>query len=235
MLDLIIIMCVQNKNAVPTNRSAVISNSREIGLDYRYPAIGQGFMLLDVIFYLEDPQVVPFIKLRVMQQLRFLFTASLLFFVVTNSHSQKNSTESSSVLGIFVASTPCSQGTRPLPGIPGTGDYELIKWKLTLYQDESGKTPTTFKLNCIYGMPQQGTTGFIGGGKSIEMDGKWTITHGRGSDPNAIVYRLSDTKTNQAISFLKLSNDLLHLLDSDQHLMIGNAAWSYTLNRIVNQ
>jgi NlpE N-terminal domain len=170
-----------------------------------------------------------------MKQLKFVFTPTLLFFMVTNSCSQKNSTRSSSVLGIFVASTPCSQGTKPLPGIPVNADCELIKWNLTLYQDESKKTPTTYKLHCVYGLPKQGTTGFIGGGNKVDIEGKWTIIKGPSSNPNAIVYRLNDNKSNKTISLLKLNDDLLHLLDSDQRLMIGSAAWSYTLNRLDNK
>jgi hypothetical protein len=170
-----------------------------------------------------------------MKQPKFIFTASLLFFIVTNSCSQKNNRESSSAPGVFVASTPCSKGTRPLPGIPASAGCELIKWKLTLYQDESAKTPATYKLQCLFGLPQQGTTGFIGGGTKVEMEGKWTISKGIASDPHAIVYRLTDNKTNKTISFLKLNDDLLHLLASDQQLMIGTAAWSYTLNRIGNK
>ena len=165
-----------------------------------------------------------------MKQLKFVFKASLLFFIVINSCSQKNSPGTSSVLGIFVASTPCSQGTRPLPGIPVDADCELIKWNLTLYQDETKKTPTTYKLHCSYGLPKQGTTGFIGGGKKAELQGKWMVLKGTASNPNAIVYRLNDNKTNKTISFLKLNDHLLHLLDSELRLMIGSAAWSYTLN-----
>jgi len=170
-----------------------------------------------------------------MKQLKFVFTASLLFLIVTNSCSQKNGPANSSALGIFVASTPCSQGTKPLPGISVNADCELMKWNLTLYQDKSKKTPTTYKLDCLYGFPKQGTTGFVGGGKKVEMEGKWAIIKGTALNPNAIVYRLNDNKTNKTISFLKLNDDLLHLLDSDQRLMIGTAAWSYTLNRIENK
>jgi len=170
-----------------------------------------------------------------MKQLKFVFTIPLLFFIVTNSCSQKNTPGRSTVRGIFVASTPCSNGTRPLPDIPVNADCELVKWDLTLYQDESKKTPTTYKLHCLYGLPEQGTTGFIGGGKKIEMEGKWTIIKGTGSNHYAIVYQLIDHKTTKTISFLNLGDDLLHLLDSDQRLMIGSAAWSYTLNRIDNK
>jgi hypothetical protein len=161
-----------------------------------------------------------------MRQRQLALLVSLLLFTVTNSCSQNNSPENSAILGTFVASTPCTQGTRPIPGIPVNTDCELIKWKLTLFQDE------TYKLHCVYGLSKQGTTGFIEGGKQVNIEGKWTISNGTAADPNAVIYRLNDDKTNRTISFLKLNDDLLHLLDSDQRLMTGNAAWSYTMNRI---
>jgi hypothetical protein len=170
-----------------------------------------------------------------MTQFKLVFTASLLFFIGMNCCSQQNSPGTSSVLGIFVASTPCSQVSRPLPGISVNTDCELIKWKLTLYQDGSAKTPTTYKLHSLYGLPKQGTTGIIDGGKEVDMEGKWTIIKGLVSTRNAMVYQLKDSKTSKTISFVKLNDNLLHLLDSDQRLMIGNAAWSYTFNRINNK
>jgi len=170
-----------------------------------------------------------------MKPLRSIFIVPVLLFTITNACSQSNNRENSSVSGVFLASTPCSQGTRPLPGIPVNADCELIKWKLVLYQDEVKKTPTHYKLHCVYGLPKQGTTGLIGGGKIIELEGQWTIIKGTASKPRAIIYQLHDPETNQTISFLKLNDNLLHLLDSDQRLMIGSAAWSYTLNRTVNK
>lgn len=170
-----------------------------------------------------------------MKEFKSVLTVSLLLFIITNGCSQNNSQENSSILGVFLASTPCSQGTKPLPGIPVNTDCKLIKWKLTLYQDEFKKTPTTYKLHCLYGLPKQGTTGLIGGGKIVELEGKWKIVKGTASKRQAIIYQLHDNKTNQTISFLKLNDDLLHLLDGDQRLMIGSAAWSYTLNRTGNK
>jgi len=169
-----------------------------------------------------------------MNLLKYFSILPLLFFILTNSGTEQNSRESSSVIGSFAASTPCSQGTRPVPGIPVNADCELIKWNLTLFMDESQKTSGTYELHCVYGLPKQGTTGLIGGGKNVDMKGRLNINKGIPSNHDAIVYQLHDSKTNKTISFLKLSDDLLHLLDSDQRLMIGSAAWSYTLNRIVN-
>jgi len=166
-----------------------------------------------------------------MKQPRSIFILPVLLFTMTNACPQNTSGENPSVSGVFVASTPCSQGTRPLPGMPVNADCKLIEWKLVLYQDEVKKTPARYKLRCIYGLPEQGTTGLVGGGKIIELEGQWTIVKGTASKPRAIIYQLHDPETDQTISFLKLSDDLLHLLDSDLNLMIGSAAWSYTLNR----
>lgn len=169
-----------------------------------------------------------------MIRLRTVLTIFLLFSTAKLC-AQHNSRDTSSVIGVFLASTPCSKGTRPLPGIPVNEDCELIKWKLTLYQDEVKKTNTFYKLHCLYGLPKQGTTGLINGGKVIELEGKWTILKGTASKPHAVIYQLHISGTDHTISFLKLSDDLLHLLDHDLHLMIGSAAWSYTFNRTGNK
>ncbi|KAA2240274.1 copper resistance protein NlpE [Chitinophaga agrisoli] len=162
---------------------------------------------------------------------KLVITASLFVFAVISARCQQIGPTASSVLGTFAASTPCSQGTRPLPGMAANTDCEFIKWELTLYQDEHTKAPTTYQLHATYGLSKPGTTGFIDGGNKIDMQGNWMITRSA-PDSNQIIYQLRDSKTNKTISFLKLSDDLLHLLDSNQHLMIGSAAWSYTLNRI---
>ena len=126
---------------------------------------------------------------------------------------------------VFVASTPCTAGTRPVPGIPKDIGCELIKWKLQLFKD-------TYILDCDYGMPKQGTRGFINGGKHLHKEGKWTTEKGSGTDPAAVIYRLDPDKPAASISFLRLNDNLLHLLDSHCQLMIGTGAWSYTLNRL---
>jgi hypothetical protein len=170
-----------------------------------------------------------------MKQRKFFLTASFLFVIVTSSYSQNKKPENASIAGTFVASTPCSEGTRPLPGMAANASCDFIKWNLTLYQDESKQAPTTYKLHYSYGLSKAGTTGFIDGGTSAYMEGTWTIDKGTPANPNATVYQLIDSKTNKTISFIKLTDNLLHLLDGDKQLMIGSAAWSYTLNRTNNK
>lgn len=129
----------------------------------------------------------------------------------------------------YVASTPCSPGTKPVPGIPANAPCELIKWKLVL----AGKGETgAYSLDCYYGLPNQGSRDFINGGTRIRRSGKWVKQHGMPGNPLAVIYQF-DPGSPQSISFLRLNNNLLHLLDSKQQLMTGTGAWSYTLNKIL--
>jgi len=157
-------------------------------------------------------------KIKIMNLHRPIFTALLLLLLGGRSCAQITRSQT------FVASTPCSQGTRPLPGMAVSDSCELMKWKLTL-------SPDRFILHCNYGIAKQGTKGFVDGGKTIDLEGHWVITKGMATDSNATVYRLTDNKSNKMILLLKLGEDLLQVLDSDYHLMTGTAAWSYTLNR----
>ena len=170
-----------------------------------------------------------------MKQIKYIFaTASLVMcFVITTTCTQINSLKSGgpSTLGVFVGSSPCSDVTRALLNIPATANCELIKWKLILYQDLNTLAPTTYKLNCVYGLPKQGTNGLSGGGTKVELEGKWTVGKGTKTSPFAVVYQLDPNKSHRSVSFLKVDQNLLHLLDRDGGLMIGNAGWSYTLNR----
>lgn len=129
---------------------------------------------------------------------------------------------------IFVASSPCDMIPRAMLGIPATAECEFVKWNLALQRDPRSQEPTFYKLHIMYGMTQPNTTGFMNVGNSLEKSGKWMIiseTNGRE------VYRLNPEKPEQAVSFVKLDDKLLHLLDSQGKLMIGHAGWSYTLNR----
>lgn len=141
----------------------------------------------------------------------------------------------SALRGVFEGITPCSARTRPLPQIPADSDCEQMIWKIVFYQDSATGAPTTYRLEGAYGVPEQGTPGLAGGGTPIVMEGSWAIVEGTALDPDAAVYQLYFDKTQPAVSFLEMSADLLHVLSSDGTLMVGNAAWSYTLNRTDNR
>lgn len=129
---------------------------------------------------------------------------------------------------VFIASTPCDAIPRMMLSIPAQTECEFIKWTLALERDPRNQAPTAYRLRYTYGMSKPGTQGFLDGGTTAEKEGKWMILKGSGSRET---YRLNPDAPETAISFVKLTDNLLHLLDPQEQLMIGHAGWSYTLNR----
>ncbi|MEW9503578.1 hypothetical protein, partial [Jeotgalibacillus marinus] len=66
----------------------------------------------------------------------------------------------------------------------------------------------------------------------LHREGKWETVKTVFANAPAIICRLDPDQPSASISFLKLNDHLLHLLDNKQRLMIGTGGWSYTLNRI---
>jgi hypothetical protein len=139
---------------------------------------------------------------------------------------------------VFVGTTPCSNIIRPLHKITPEDDCALkechcimVEWTLTLYTDANTKEPATFKLTSINRFSVKETNQYSQPGTSTESEGKWIVVRGTKTDPDAIVYQLNPDKPEIALKCVKLNNNLLHILDHDGRLMIGNEFWSYTLNR----
>jgi hypothetical protein len=120
----------------------------------------------------------------------------------------------SAVLGVFEGRTPCGRIAVEFTGFPGDG-CEKIKWRLTLYQDSVTGRPTTFRY--------QGTR--------TTREGTWVLARGTPSDPGATVVRLTPAAPHPAIAFRKV-DDVLLLLDDTGKAVVGDASWSYTLNRV---
>src|SRR5688572_8715858 len=136
-----------------------------------------------------------------------------------------------SKLGVFVGTSPCDTVARRPLSIPATADCEMIKWNLTLYQEPGTLAPTTYELNFTYGMAQPNTNGFKNGGTKAERKGKWSIAQGTRTESGLLVYKLDAERSEESMSFVKLDDNLLHLLDADRSLAVGHAGWSYTLSR----
>jgi hypothetical protein len=119
-----------------------------------------------------------------------------------------------SVLGVFEGRTPCGRIAVEFTGFPGAG-CEKIKWRLTLYQDSVTGRPTTFRY--------QGTR--------TTREGTWALSRGTPSDAGATVVRLTPAAPHPAIAFQKV-DDVLLLLDGTGKAVVGDASWSYTLNRV---
>jgi hypothetical protein len=135
------------------------------------------------------------------------------------------------VMAQFVGSTPCDALPRALLEIAATSNCERITWELTLFTNSDITLPVTFTLVTTYGMQAHNSSGFIGGGKRKTLEGKWIKMKATKDNPDALVYELRSSQGHESITFVSVSENLLHLLDTNKHLMVGDASWSYTLNR----
>ena len=125
----------------------------------------------------------------------------------------------------FVGSTPCDSLPRRFLGIAATAECERISWDVTFAGDG------TFGLRSAYGMQAVNSPGFAGGGTAVNVRGIWISVAADARYPKARVYRLTAGK--QSLDFIRLDDNLLHLLSADARLMVGNPGWSYTLSRKV--
>src|SRR5262245_47566156 len=114
---------------------------------------------------------------------------------------------------IFVGSTPANDVVKSFIGAPLEDSVDFIRWKLIIDDKQ-------YSLDCNYGIGQPNTNGFINGGKKITMSG--------GVKKEGNYYRLLNG--SKVLKLIKLSNDLVHVLNFDNSLMAGNGGWSYTLN-----
>ena len=152
-----------------------------------------------------------------------------------------NSTASKDSSVAFAGTTPCSNVIRPIHKINPEPDCPLeeckcmmVEWELTLYIDANTKKPTRYTLRGINRYTVKETNMYSEPGTKSEADGRWAIVRGTKTNPNAILYQLNPDKPGMGLSFLKLSDSLLHIIDQNEKLMIGNEFFSYTLNRVSN-
>jgi hypothetical protein len=117
------------------------------------------------------------------------------------------------VFGIFEGRTPATGIARELKIDPGW-DRIKVKWRVTLYQDPDTKAPTTYKVE----------NSFL---REKRREGTWTVDRRDG----AVVYRLSATKTESALYLRRGDDNVLFFLGQDRKPLVGNADFSYTLNR----
>ena len=109
----------------------------------------------------------------------------------------------------------------------------MVEWKLTLYKNPVTQKPTRYKLTGINRFSVRETNMYSQPGTKTDSEGNWTIARGTKANPDAVLYQLNPDKPGIMISLVKLSDHLLHVLDHDGKLMIGNEFWSYTLTRVI--
>lgn len=112
------------------------------------------------------------------------------------------------------------EGRIPCMVIP---DCNKIKVGLALYQNAQTKLPTTYLLARV---------GVGTGNDRITNVGTLTLTHGTALDPQAVVYQLDTNAPQEFRSYWVIGRDILFMLDQDRNPRVGDAAYSYVLNRM---
>jgi len=156
-----------------------------------------------------------------MKKINRFFWPGLIAICLTTDACSQGTNNASGVIAIFEATTPCDEISKSLLRIPATDKAVMMRWVLSLL------TSTTYKLVYTYGVDKANTRGFSAGAVAKEQTGNWT----KSKYKNTEIYTLTADDA-PSLSFLKLNENVLHLLDRGKNLMVGNGAWSYTLNRI---
>jgi hypothetical protein len=129
---------------------------------------------------------------------------------------------------VFVGTSPGAESAEAFLQIPARErKVDFITWRLSLSSDPQTKTPITFQLERDYGFYIDNWTDKAMG--KILVTGTWEMTKGTRSNPTAVVYLLHSGQ--HTIAFLKLDDNLLHLLDTDKSLMIGTGGQGFTLSK----
>ena len=113
----------------------------------------------------------------------------------------------------YTASTPASALVRNFLGISMTDSIDFIRWKLTINDNQ-------YSVDCNYGIGKPNTNGFYDGGKKVSFNGQIV------KEKNIYTFKHND----QSLKFIELNNNLLHILNDDNTLMIGGGGWSYAMN-----
>jgi len=132
-------------------------------------------------------------------------------------------------LAVYVGTSPCGNIIKSLLGVKEESECDFTKWTLTLYPQKAND-PAPAKLVYRYGVSKPNTTGFMDE-KKVEFEGHWTIQKGMHNKPNAIVYQVTLHHVDKNLLFVQLSDNAIHMLDSQRNLMIGNAGHSYTFSK----
>lgn len=133
--------------------------------------------------------------------------------------------ESSGVVAEYVGSTPCDTLTREfLGGLSSTAACHAIAWRLTLLSDQK------MRLSAEYRIPPPSNPNQIEAGPKVSVQGTWSAAKGARFHPDATVYTLLSTGSGKRLSFVKISDGLLHMLNPDKSLAAGTGGWSYTLS-----
>jgi hypothetical protein len=116
-------------------------------------------------------------------------------------------------------------------GMASNAPCHSIAWQITFFTNQNTAPPSTFRLTALHRVPTRSNPNQSEDGPAVALDGKWEIFKGAGSNSEAVVYRINTTQPRRSLSFVKVGDHLLHLLNQDGSLAIGDGGESYTLSR----
>lgn len=131
---------------------------------------------------------------------------------------------------VLIASTPGDSLIKSALGIDQNRLVDFIRWDVGL-NVSAVEGSRNFELHINYGESQPNTMGFKNGGEKKTVKGTFTISKSSNSELMSDVYNLTTSDNLIQISFIKLNDNLYHLLTPNHTLMVGNGGWSYSLNR----
>jgi hypothetical protein len=188
----------------------------------------QGHILTNVLRFADNlnGEIVHVIAMR--RMLRMIGCGVLLWLAYASPDAMASGGDS--VAAEFVGTSPCD----PLPrefggGLAATAPCHCITWQLTLLTNRNASLPATYKLVAHYGLPGKNDPNQVEDGPQVEQQGTWRIVTGTKANADAVVSQLTADKSRRSVSLVKVGEDLLHFLNPDKSLMIGNAGWNYTL------
>lgn len=142
------------------------------------------------------------------------------FVLLVNSWSAVSIANATDTKTVLVGSTPGDLPIKSMLTINPETEIDFIRWELVL--DEADKK---FDLKLHFGVNKPNTKDFMNDGERLSFAGVYEVS----KNPKGNIYKLKSGKSE--ISFVKISENVFHLLTSENNLMIGNGGWSYSLNR----
>jgi hypothetical protein len=113
---------------------------------------------------------------------------------------------------IYRGCTPAHPDVRKFLGISLTDSIDFIRWKIVVGANR-------YELDCRYGLSKANTNGFVNerkhlsSGELMKHDYQYTLRN-----------------NNKNLHILAINPNLLHLLDNNKKMLVGNGGYSYTLN-----
>lgn len=130
----------------------------------------------------------------------------------------------------FVGTTPADKAARALVGgFDQNAPVHCLTWHLHLSGVE--KNGGVFKASVKYGLPGKDDPNQLHDGPIQKLEGKWERRSGKVSGSETIVFKLLGPSEQDSLAVARVGENLLHFLNNDGSLKIGNGGWSYTLSR----